>query len=812
MFALGIRYLNGWSMAAADGARKERAEWPPHPDRVFMALAAAWFETGGDIDEHASEGDALRWLQALPPPAIAASDAGSRTAVTSYVPVNDDGGGRKNSPKTELDKLRNKGLARVPEHRLRQPRGFPVAIPHDPVVHLIWREEELDAHRAALERLALKVTHVGHSASFVQAWVEWDCGIAANWEPTEGVAEHRLRVPSAGSLDRLARTCNRETWIAYHDLRDELERAQAALKAMKPPPRVAWRDFPDAVLLAEETSTKRHPAYAAAKAGDAAAATNLVHALVEEAGIVAVRRLLDAMEAVRPTLASAHAYEREGVNAIPAALAKLLGERLGVAFDTAVVQTNIVGHTGAGGYGRLARQAAFGGEVEAGREYVMVDDFIGQGGTLANLRGWIEKHGGTIVGAVALTGKPYSAKLNPSEGQLHELRRKHEPDFEKWWREHFGHAFDCLTQSEARYLARSPDANTIRDRLAAAECEGSGGGRRRSPRAQRRQVKGLRERLAEQFPDRQPRAPMRPVPGRWQGYGRPRAESLPDSMPHSVFDPHLVVLAIGGKRVSLPATLKLTTALRGLLMRKCPKQPPPEWFSGHRPDGKATAAPHMALAPLAFVGSQHADGRIMGLALILPRGLDPQEAGRCLEPILTDPETGLPRDDLRLFDGGRLECSIELDTRERRPANLDPRTWTRASRVWASVTPVVLNRHFDGNDQWEQAADSVHDMCGHVGLPRPREVLLHPVSLVEGVPHAREFPQLARKQDGGRRRHGHAVVVFDAPVCGPVLIGAGRFRGYGLCRPIDVGDGSVLANAPTPNDGGTRDLSEVSPE
>ncbi|MGZ8975757.1 type I-G CRISPR-associated protein Csb2, partial [Methylomagnum sp.] len=59
MFALALRYLNGWAMAAADGARKERAEWPPHPDRVFMALAAAWFETG----QAADEGAALRWLE-----------------------------------------------------------------------------------------------------------------------------------------------------------------------------------------------------------------------------------------------------------------------------------------------------------------------------------------------------------------------------------------------------------------------------------------------------------------------------------------------------------------------------------------------------------------------------------------------------------------------------------------------------------------------------------------------------------------------------------------------------------------------------
>ena len=791
MFALGIRYLNGWSMAAADGARKERAEWPPHPDRVFMALAAAWFETGEDTDEHAREGDALRWLQALPPPAIAASGAGYRTSVTSYVPVNDIAikRGRKRNPKTDVDKLRNEGLALVPEHRLRQPRGFPVAIPHDPVVRLIWREAELDAHRAALERLAAKVTHVGHSASFVQAWVEQECEVAANWEPIEGIAVHRLRVPSAGGLDRLARTCNREAWIAYHDLRDELERAQAALKAMKPPPRVAWRDFPDAVLLADETRTMRHPAYSDAKAGDAGAATNLVHALVDEAGIAAVRRLLDAVGAALSVLVSAHAYEREGVNAIPAALAKLLSNRLGVPFDTAVVQTNVVGHTGASGYGRLARQAAFGGEVEQDREYVMVDDFIGQGGTLANLRGWIEKQGGRVVGAVGLTGKPYSAKLNPSEEQLHELRQKHGSDFEKWWREHFGHAFDCLTQSEARYLARSPDADTIRDRLAAAEREGGGRGRRRNPREQRRHVNGLKERLADRFPDGPPPAPMRPVPGRWQGYGRPQPASPEEPEPLSVFDPRFVVLALGGKRVSLPATLRLTAALRGLLMRNCPVQPPPEWFSGHRPDGKATAAPHMALAPLAFTGSRHADGSIMGLALILPRGLEPQEAGRCLEPILTDPETGLSRDDLRLFDGDRLESPVELEARERPPANLAPRTWTRASRVWASVTPVALNRHFDGRDKWERAAESVKDMCGHVGLPRPREVLLHPVSLVEGVPRAREFPQLTRRRDGGRQWHGHAVLIFDEPVCGPVLIGAGRFRGYGLCRPIDEGGG-----------------------
>ena len=158
-------------------------------------------------------------------------------------------------------------------------------------------------------------------------------------------------------------------------------------------------------------------------------------------------------------------------NAIPTALARLLSDDLHVPFDTTVVQINIVGHTGADGYGRLARQAAFDG-VHQGRRYITVDEFIGQGGTLANPRGWVEHQGGSVVGAVALTGKPYSAKLNPSKEQLNELRHKHRREFEEWWQGNFGHTFNCLTQSEARYLARSPDVDAIRNRLAAAVREG----------------------------------------------------------------------------------------------------------------------------------------------------------------------------------------------------------------------------------------------------------------------------------------------------------------------------------------------------
>lgn len=525
-FGLGIRYLNGWSMAAADGAKKEIAEWPPHPDRVYMALAAAWFETG----RNPAEGEALRWIETLPPPSILASDANFRCApnsdrpTVSYVPVNDSTRGHVIPDSSDLGKLKDAGLALIPEHRRRQARSFPLAMPHRDCVFLIWTEADPGSHREALANLACKVTHIGHSASFTQVWLE-EQPPSPNWVPVDGIAKHRLRVFGTGRLADLEERANYANVLAYADLAGRIEIAKGKTKK---------------VLQAE---------------------------------------------------------------------------------------------------------------------------------------------------------------------------------------------------------------------------------------------------LAERFTDGMP-VSRRPESGLWAGYGRPPSATKQPT-PHSVFDPVVIVLRLSGHKLSLPSTLTLMEALRGAIQKFCP-EPIPEWVSGHTPDGSPSGTPHLALIPLPFVGAQHADGRILGAALILPRDVDRREAARCLEPLLQE-SLGEPRI-LKLYDGKWLECSAEFEQRESPPWNLRADAWTRSSRLWASATPVGLDRHFDGRDRWEKAAESVKDGCERIGLPRPREVLLHSVSLIEGVPHAREFPHIKRKSDGGRVHHSHAVLVFEDPVSGPVLIGAGRYRGYGLFRPMVESD------------------------
>lgn len=235
------------------------------------------------------------------------------------------------------------------------------------------------------------------------------------------------------------------------------------------PLRSPWGEFPDVLIHAEETAVKQHPAYKQAKSGDSAAASTLV----SETWSVAKTNELSAMfPGEQPILVSAHAFERDGVNAIPEVFAEFLAILLGWPVDNGIVQTNVVAHTGADGFTRLARQATFAGTVHLGLRYVLVDDFIGMGGTLTNLKGYIESKGGKVLAAVALTGKPHSAKLRLSPERLVELRNKHGQELEHWWQERFGHAFDALTESEARYLTRTADADTVRNRIIAAEQAG----------------------------------------------------------------------------------------------------------------------------------------------------------------------------------------------------------------------------------------------------------------------------------------------------------------------------------------------------
>lgn len=228
--------------------------------------------------------------------------------------------------------------------------------------------------------------------------------------------------------------------------------------------RTNWGEFPDVHIYTDIPIVKTHPQYSSAKGGDAVAADALIDDVLALGSLDAIRA---AVGASRPYLLAVHAVETAGMNAIPRAFARSLSKAVGLPVASGIIQINRVLHTGADGYHRLSSPPVFDGQVETA-EYVLVDDFIGQGGTLANLKGHVEAKGGTVTGAVVLCGKAYSAKLRLTQDTLEALRKKHGRELEEWWITTFGYGFERRTESEARYLTRSPDAHRIRARLAAA--------------------------------------------------------------------------------------------------------------------------------------------------------------------------------------------------------------------------------------------------------------------------------------------------------------------------------------------------------
>jgi CRISPR-associated protein Csb2 len=115
-----------------------------------------------------------------------------------------------------------------------------------------------------------------------------------------------------------------------------------------------------------------------------------------------------------------------------------------------------------------------------------------------------------------------------------------------------------------------------------------------------------------------------------------------------------------------------------------------------------------------------------------------------------------------------------------------------AGRRWATVTPFAFDR-FPKDKDGQGAAAIIAQACINIGLPSPAEIDLHKHSAFRGAPSAKRhlgepssagyrFPQGSAVAGRPLR---HLVLTFEQPVRGPVILGAGRFQGLGLCLPLD---------------------------
>jgi CRISPR-associated protein Csb2 len=237
----------------------------------------------------------------------------------------------------------------------------------------------------------------------------------------------------------------------------------------------------------------------------------------------------------------------------------------------------------------------------------------------------------------------------------------------------------------------------------------------------------------------------------------------------------------------LAKSLELSRALRGALMAHS-EQPSPTILSGHIIGPKPSLPSlevHAAFVPLPFVGGSFGDGRLFGMAVLLPTDTSPEDNHRVRDAIKVWAESA-EGNQPRLVTG-TISQEIDLSLSPEQ-ASLRPGTWMRASHKWVSVLPIALDRFpakrlSESNEAMDEAAAIIVESCLKVGLPQPTLVETSLQPLLRGSKPVRAFPGPII---GGRSRACvHAAITWSEPVAGPLVLGAARYLGYGLMFPVD---------------------------
>ena len=293
------------------------------------------------------------------------------------------------------------------------------------------------------------------------------------------------------------------------------------------------------------------------------------------------------------------------------------------------------------------------------------------------------------------------------------------------------------------------------------------------------------------------------LPAAMTAYGPPVSRRSP--APAGTLSGDWIILEVAaGPGTPVPRitrSLALARAVRERLLAH--SDPSAAGFVGGRwGDGRARA--HLAVVPLPAAGYRWADGAIRAVALMLPREATAEERTAVETALRTWAGDGQPAAALPTGTG---ELPVLFEPPRWAPAAaagaewsdlaypLRRATWCRPATQWRSVTPVALDRQVSGIGEAgphrrDRAAAAVWDAmrrsCRHIGLPEPAAIEFGFDGTATAVPRAggRGFPAFVAAGSGDRRQCVHVLLTFAEPVAGPVLLGAGRYLGYGLFLPV----------------------------
>jgi CRISPR-associated protein Csb2 len=264
-------------------------------------------------------------------------------------------------------------------------------------------------------------------------------------------------------------------------------------------------------------------------------------------------------------------------------------------------------------------------------------------------------------------------------------------------------------------------------------------------------------------------AGQRPQPGPTQAYARPEEVTR-----EPAWGDLLVLRRQAGLGLGIGRSVDIAEAARNALLAHLGSNAP-ELLTGHAGQGEALRRDHLAIVPLARLGDPHADGTVLGIGFVLPRGAEDAIWLALVAAVGRWLGSGG-----RLVIGGTTVWTLGLAADDHR-VSLSPDRFRRRAQVWASATPVVLDRHPKTYGSRTLPA-VVAEMCRRSGLPAPVRIRAARDPLVAGAAASRAYGLGTRAYLAGRYVT-HLEIAWERPVPGPILLGAGRHFGLGLLLP-----------------------------
>ncbi|WLP54083.1 phosphoribosyltransferase [Agrobacterium fabrum] len=175
-----------------------------------------------------------------------------------------------------------------------------------------------------------------------------------------------------------------------------------------------------------------------------------------------------------PYLIAPAAQLGDSNNALAIGYANWLSHELEWPVEERVFQMKEFSKDKSNGWVRIAHRSQFYGEIDKGAPYVIVDDVMTLGGTLADLRSFILSKGGDVIGMSTIASKDgIDTPIHLGAEMQEKLEKCYGKDFAEFCDDLLGHDHTCLTRPEASRILDCASHVVLRKKVVRGRDEGN---------------------------------------------------------------------------------------------------------------------------------------------------------------------------------------------------------------------------------------------------------------------------------------------------------------------------------------------------